>query len=90
MPTESEAGASTALPAGPIPAFSLPYRMIYAVATQDAIHIYDTQQQKPLCVVSNLHFATFTDITWYVQSTPETFIPIANARTGPMMGRRYL
>ena len=40
--------------------------MIYAVATQDAIHIYDTQQQKPLCIVSNLHFATFTDITWYV------------------------
>jgi chromatin assembly factor 1 subunit B len=38
--------------------------MIYAVATQDAIHIYDTQQQKPLCIVSNLHFATFTDITW--------------------------
>ncbi|CAN9178447.1 unnamed protein product [Alternaria alternata] len=30
----------------------------------DAIHIYDTQQQKPLCIVSNLHFATFTDITW--------------------------
>ncbi|KAL6705878.1 Chromatin assembly factor 1 subunit [Coniothyrium glycines] len=51
-------------PAGPAPAFSLPYRMIYAVATQDAIHLYDTQQQKPLCIVSNLHFATFTDITW--------------------------
>jgi chromatin assembly factor 1 subunit B len=39
---------------------------VYAVATQDAIHVYDTQQQKPLCIVSNLHFATFTDITWYV------------------------
>lgn len=53
-------------PSGPPSAFSLGYRMIYAVATQDAIHIYDTQQQKPLCIVSNLHFATFTDITWYV------------------------
>lgn len=51
-------------PPGPISAFSLPYRMVYAVATQDAVHIYDTQQQKPLCVVSNLHFATFTDLTW--------------------------
>jgi chromatin assembly factor 1 subunit B len=79
MPTENEAGASTAPPAGPTPAFNLPYRMIYAVATQDAIHVYDTQQQKPLCVVSNLHFATFTDITWYVQSTHDTFIAIANA-----------
>jgi chromatin assembly factor 1 subunit B len=64
-------------PLGPPSAFSLGYRMIYAVATQDAIHIYDTQQQKPLCVVSNLHFATFTDITWYVVVT-YTFIQSAN------------
>lgn len=88
MAVEGEAGASAALPAGPTPAFSLPYRMIYAVATQDAIHVYDTQQQKPLCIVSNLHFATFTDITWYVQSMPGIFVAIANARTGPMMARR--
>jgi chromatin assembly factor 1 subunit B len=46
------------------PAFALPYRIVYAVATQDAVLIYDTQQQTPLCVVSNLHFATFTDLTW--------------------------
>lgn len=63
-PNENDASAPTAPPAGPVSAFTLPYRMIYAVATQDAIHIYDTQQQKPLCIVSNLHFATFTDITW--------------------------
>lgn len=61
-PSPADGEAST--PAGPVSAFTLPYRMIYAVATQDAIHIYDTQQQKPLCIVSNLHFATFTDITW--------------------------
>ncbi|KAJ5765436.1 Chromatin assembly factor 1 subunit B [Penicillium odoratum] len=46
------------------PIFALPYRIVYAVATQDAVLIYDTQQQTPLCVVSNLHFATFTDLTW--------------------------
>ncbi|KAK5109694.1 hypothetical protein LTR62_006817 [Meristemomyces frigidus] len=51
-------------PAGPLPAFGLPYRIVYAVATQDAIHVYDTQQQRPLCVVSNLHYATFTDLSW--------------------------
>ncbi|CRG90017.1 putative WD repeat-containing protein C26H5,03 [Talaromyces islandicus] len=45
-------------------AFALPYRVVYAVATQDAVLIYDTQQQTPLCVVSNLHYATFTDLTW--------------------------
>lgn len=54
------------IPSGPVPAFGLPYRIVYAVATQDAVHLYDTQQQKPLCVVSNLHYATFTDLTWYV------------------------
>ena len=48
----------------PAPAFALPYRLVYAVATQDAVLVYDTQQQVPLCVVSNLHFATFTDLTW--------------------------
>ncbi|KAJ5232265.1 Chromatin assembly factor 1 subunit B [Penicillium chermesinum] len=48
----------------PAPVFALPYRMVYAVATQDAVLVYDTQQQTPLCVVSNLHFATFTDLSW--------------------------
>ncbi|KAK5943022.1 Chromatin assembly factor 1 subunit [Knufia obscura] len=48
----------------PPSAFSLPYRMVYAVATQDAVLVYDTQQTIPLCVVSNLHYATFTDLAW--------------------------
>ncbi|KAI4284373.1 MAG: hypothetical protein L6R38_001479 [Xanthoria sp. 2 TBL-2021] len=49
---------------GPTPAFALPYRVVYAVATQDAVLVYDTQQQTPIAVVSNLHYATFTDVTW--------------------------
>ncbi|KAF2709738.1 WD40 repeat-like protein [Pleomassaria siparia CBS 279.74] len=61
---EGDAYTPGGTPSGPTSAFSLPYRMVYAVATQDAIHVYDTQQQKPLCIVSNLHFATFTDVTW--------------------------
>ncbi|KAL1966643.1 hypothetical protein VTN77DRAFT_4054 [Rasamsonia byssochlamydoides] len=55
-PSKPEANTSSA--------FALPYRIVYAVATQDAVLVYDTQQQTPLCVVSNLHFATFTDLTW--------------------------
>lgn len=50
---------------GPKPAFSLAYRMVYAVATQDAVLLYDTQQKTPICIVSNLHCATFTDLAWY-------------------------
>ena len=57
---------SSPLPGGPVPAFALPYRVVYAVATQDAVLIYDTQQMHPIVVVNNLHFATFTDLTWYV------------------------
>jgi chromatin assembly factor 1 subunit B len=49
---------------GPKSVFALPYRMVYAVATQDSVLLYDTQQHTPICVVSNLHCATFTDLTW--------------------------
>ncbi|KAL8785878.1 MAG: hypothetical protein Q9213_003110 [Squamulea squamosa] len=71
MPSPNEIPRPTSSPkpsdgenAGPTPAFALPYRVVYAVATQDAILVYDTQQQTPIAVVSNLHYATFTDVTW--------------------------
>lgn len=60
-PLSVETNASTP---GPKPAFSLAYRMVYAVATQDSVLLYDTQQKTPICVVSNLHCATFTDLAW--------------------------
>ncbi|KAG5519780.1 hypothetical protein PMAC_000053 [Pneumocystis sp. 'macacae'] len=44
--------------------FSLLYRMIYAVATQDTVVLYDTQQATPLGVLTNLHYATLTDLAW--------------------------
>ncbi|KAI1315042.1 hypothetical protein EDD11_001382 [Mortierella claussenii] len=44
--------------------FGLGYRSIYAVATQDSILIYDTQQSTPLALVSHIHYATFTDMAW--------------------------
>ncbi|KAL3418597.1 WD repeat-containing protein C26H5.03 [Phlyctema vagabunda] len=59
--TETETNAASQ---GPAMAFSLPYRMVGAVATEDSVYLYDTQQQTPLCIVSNLHCATFTDLTW--------------------------
>lgn len=60
-PQNAEADAPTT---GPKSAFALAYRMVYAVATQDAVFLYDTQQRTPLCIVSNLHCATFTDLSW--------------------------
>ncbi len=46
------------------PVFKLPYRMIYAVATQDTVIIYDTQQKLPIGIATNLHYAIFTDLSW--------------------------
>ncbi|KAJ7209271.1 WD40-repeat-containing domain protein [Mycena pura] len=44
--------------------FTLPYRMLYAVVTMDTVAIYDTQQAGPVCLLTNLHYDEFTDITW--------------------------
>ncbi|PBP26800.1 WD domain-containing protein [Diplocarpon rosae] len=64
QPTSADGDPGAAAPPGPMMAFALPYRMVYAVATEDSVLMYDTQQQTPLCIVSNLHCATFTDLTW--------------------------
>ncbi|KAJ3027004.1 UNVERIFIED_CONTAM: hypothetical protein HDU68_004662 [Siphonaria sp. JEL0065] len=42
---------------------NLPYRMIFAVATQDSVVVYDTSSlERPLAVIANLHFGTLTDV----------------------------
>lgn len=46
------------------PIIPLPYRMIFAVACQDAVIIYDTQQAPPIAATTGLHYATLTDIAW--------------------------
>lgn len=65
---ENERGRRMASPM-PVPAatgsvFSLPYRMLFAVATQDTVTVYDTQQAGPVCMFSNLHYTSFTDMAW--------------------------
>lgn len=42
----------------------LPYRYVYAIATQDSVYLYDTQQTLPLAFLSQLHYSTFTDLAW--------------------------
>lgn len=54
----------SALSGLPISVTNLPYRMMFAVATQDAIVLYDTQQSQPLALVNNLHYSAFTDLAW--------------------------
>ena len=44
--------------------FNLPYRMMFAVATHDTVAIHDTQQATPICLLSKLHYDSFTDMAW--------------------------
>ncbi|GAA5997435.1 hypothetical protein JCM5350_005654 [Sporobolomyces pararoseus] len=60
--TSTESTARVAPP--PKSLFDLPYRMVYAVATLDSVYLYDTQQEGPICMFGNLHYAPFTDLTW--------------------------
>lgn len=43
---------------------SLPYRMVFAVASEDSVLLYDTQQSFPFGYVSNIHYHTLSDISW--------------------------
>ncbi|KAK6625732.1 hypothetical protein RUM43_006031 [Polyplax serrata] len=44
--------------------FELPYRIIFAVASRRSIVFYDTQQTAPFAFVTDIHYATLTDISW--------------------------
>lgn len=46
------------------PMIALPYRMIFAVATKSSVYLYDTQQKIPIGLISNIHYARLTDMTW--------------------------
>ncbi|KAF9583975.1 hypothetical protein BGW38_007963 [Lunasporangiospora selenospora] len=64
--TETNGHGSGSKPSSnqPPSVFGLGYRAVYAVATQDSVLIYDTQQTTALALVSHIHYATFTDMTW--------------------------
>ncbi|KAG2131400.1 uncharacterized protein EDB93DRAFT_1094369, partial [Suillus bovinus] len=61
--------------------FALPYRMLYAVLTMDAIAIYDTQQSGPVCMLTKLHYNEFTDALW----SPDGQCLILSSRDGYCM-----
>jgi chromatin assembly factor 1 subunit B len=48
----------------PVPWVALPYRMVFAVATMNAVIVYDTQHPAPIALIRNLHFANLTDVSW--------------------------
>ncbi|XP_044143715.1 chromatin assembly factor 1 subunit B [Bufo gargarizans] len=54
---------------------SLPYRMVFAVASEDAVIFYDTQQLLPFGYVSNVHYHTLSDLSW---SSDGSFLSISS------------
>lgn len=44
--------------------FRFPYRIIFAVVTQDSILFYDSQQMFPFAYVSQVHYLRLTDLSW--------------------------
>ncbi|TID29000.1 hypothetical protein CANINC_002148 [Pichia inconspicua] len=46
------------------PVFAFPYRLIFAVVTQDSIVLYDTQSKGAIAIVTGLHYANLTDVAW--------------------------
>ncbi|KAL3524617.1 hypothetical protein ACH5RR_012989 [Cinchona calisaya] len=44
--------------------FTLPYRLIFAVATLNSLYIYDTEGIDPIAILAGLHYAAITDIAW--------------------------
>lgn len=46
--------------------YDIPYRMIFAVATENAILLYDTQQTEPFARIARIHYTRLTDVAWYI------------------------
>ncbi|CAI9605933.1 unnamed protein product [Staurois parvus] len=54
---------------------SQPYRMVFAVACENSVLFYDTQQSFPFGYVSNVHYHTLSDISW---SSDGSFLAISS------------
>ncbi|KAM9253253.1 chromatin assembly factor 1 subunit B isoform 2-T2 [Dugong dugon] len=54
---------------------NLPYRLVFAVASEDSVLLYDTQQAFPFGYVSNIHYHTLSDISW---SSDGAFLAISS------------
>lgn len=43
---------------------SLPYKLIFAIATSNEILIYETTNIEPIGIIGNLHYTPLTDLAW--------------------------
>uniref|UniRef100_A0A7S3CZ04 CAF1B/HIR1 beta-propeller domain-containing protein n=1 Tax=Palpitomonas bilix TaxID=652834 RepID=A0A7S3CZ04_9EUKA len=76
---------------------SLDYTMIFAVASENHVAVYDTSMlEYPICTIGGIHMATLTDLAWHpsgralVVSSRDGFISIATfdeGELGDVMGK---
>lgn len=59
----------------PGPLVRLPYRVVFAVASEDSVLFYDTQQLFPFGYVSHIHYHTLSDLSW---SSDGAFLAISS------------
>lgn len=71
---EPEPGSPSGEPGAKLLA-ALPYRLVFAVASEDSVLLYDTQQPFPFGYVSNLHYHTLSDVSW---SSDGSFLAISS------------
>ncbi|XP_076818513.1 chromatin assembly factor 1 subunit B-like isoform X2 [Clavelina lepadiformis] len=55
--------------------FKLEYRNVFAVSSSDTILLYDTQQSAPFAIISNIHYASITDLNW---SSDASFLAVSS------------
>lgn len=44
--------------------FPFPYRLVFAIATQSTVILYDTQQLIPFAFLSEIHYTRISDVAW--------------------------
>ncbi|XP_059166316.1 chromatin assembly factor 1 subunit B-like isoform X2 [Physella acuta] len=70
--------------------FCLPYRVVFAVATEDSVILYDTQQTMPVALLKNIHYHQISDLSWtsdgkaLIVSSTDGFCTIATFEDGEL------
>lgn len=49
--------------------FDLPYRMVYAIATNSSILLMDTEHAAPFAYIGDIHYTRLTDLSWYINQS---------------------
>ena len=47
----------------------MPYRYIFAIATEDSVYFYDTQNIRPFGYVTGIHYSNLSDLSWSSDGT---------------------